>query len=132
MGGLDPKDEGNFIHNIELVTSHFARHTARVFSGMHDTMDSTPPTLPRRRFPYDSTAYAISSNAARKLVHLVATKQFVSPTPMVLVKLLDLVDGCYTLQPLLASPKVIPHMICAPFYDDVALVPVILLKLPTV
>jgi hypothetical protein len=66
-------------------------------------MDSIPPSQPRRRFPYESTSYIMSSHAARVLVRLVEERGFVVPARFVLMKLLDLIDGCYTSYPFLVE-----------------------------
>jgi hypothetical protein len=64
-------------------------------------MDDIPPPQPRRRFPYLATSYIMSSEAARTLVKLVDERGFVAPVQYVLMKLLDLVSGCYTANPVL-------------------------------
>ena len=88
---------------MQHVNAHFDQHIATVSEGNYDSMDDIPPSQPRRRFPYLATSYIMSSEAARTLVKLVDERGFVVPAQFVLIKLLDLVSGCYTANSLLVT-----------------------------
>ncbi len=99
MGGLRDSNKDSYELATRRVSNHFDQHKFRIVSANHDSMDHIDPSQPRKRFPYGSIGYVISSNAARILVELVKNKTFVVPAGFVVMKLMDLVDGCYTARP---------------------------------
>ena len=103
IGGIKGENEQAYVQSVDHVNGHFDQHIATVTEGNFDSMDDIPPSQPRRRFPYLATSYIMSSEAARTLVKLVDERGFVVPTQYVLMKLLDLVPGCYTTYPFLVS-----------------------------
>ena len=105
IGGMQNGNEYEYTQRVEHVNAHFDQHIAMLSEGNYDSMDDIPPSQPRRRFPYLATSYIMSSEAARTLVQLVDKRGFVVPAQYVLMKLLDLVSGCYTAYPCLAISK---------------------------
>ena len=103
MGGIPASNDVYFRESTVAVNSHFVEHVARLLDGNYDNMDHLLPTQPRKRFWYSSRAYVMSTEAAKTLTSLVREKGFLVPTFAVLMKLLDLIDGCYTAYPMLTT-----------------------------
>ncbi len=101
IGGVLKANEAAYAQKVRHVNDHFDQHIPTITNGNHDSMDHLLSSQPRRRFSYAATSYIMSSEAARRLVKLVEDKGFNVPTAYVLMKLLDLVDGCYTAYPYL-------------------------------
>ena len=104
IGGIQKGNEQKYAQRVQHVNAHFDQHVASVTDGFFDSMDDIPPSQPRRRFPYLAISYIMSSEAARTLVTLVDERGFVVPASFVLMKLLDLVAGCYRAHPYLSLP----------------------------
>ena len=85
------------------VTLRFDTHLPSFASGMDFSpeVDTVYPISRRRRFFYTAVSYILSSSAARHLVSLVEAHGIVTAADVTLMKLMDLVAGCYTLNPLL-------------------------------
>jgi hypothetical protein len=95
-------------HSTKKVNDHFFQHIPTTFFyRMYDpAMDRVFPIVPRRRFGYTAISYMISSEATRVLVDLVDRNGLNSTPDPIIVKLLDLIPGCYVVLPLLVHlPK---------------------------
>ncbi len=101
------------------ISKHFDLHVPSSFMDrdFNPDIDTVYPLHPRRRFQYISISYMLSSSAARHLVSLVEAHGIVSAPDFMLMKLLDLVSGCYTLNPLLIAYPV-PENSLQPHSDD--------------
>jgi hypothetical protein len=94
--------------SVKAVNKHFDTHVpTRFFERLFDEeIDEIYPIVERKRFGYTALAYVLSPQAAQKLLSLVGTSRRVPMNDLVLIKLLDLMQGCYTANPLLViTPK---------------------------
>jgi hypothetical protein len=106
LGGMLSRNIDWQQKHVEAVNGHFDIHLHRDIGDFHDPMDRHNIKKPQRRFPYSANAYIISTGAARLLAQIVDEVHFLVPTFVVVVKLMDLMDGCYTARPMLVKPRV--------------------------
>ncbi len=86
-------------------SSHFRQHVARIFECTHELYDNIDASIPTVRFPYQATAYIISSQGARDLLRIVdQLGGLVRPVSSMIMDMLESSDGCYTAYPLLTRP----------------------------
>ena len=52
LGGLYPVNLEHYANHSKSINAHFDQHIPIIAGGNYDSMDDIPPTLPRRRFPY--------------------------------------------------------------------------------
>ena len=103
IGGLlNPQDQRTATVN---VNDHFRRHVpSTAFYGNYDPeIDRIYPIQPRNRFLYTTISYMLSSEAARVLVDIVDQYSFVTAADSMLIKLQDLVPGCYVTSEMLVN-----------------------------
>ena len=109
FGGVSKANERLYAGSVSNVNAHFDEHIdTELFPQLFDpTVDTRYPITPRRRFPYSSIAYALSSNAAQKLLSMIEEEGFHAPVATTLVRLMDLHAGCYfSVYPKLVSASV--------------------------
>jgi len=128
FGGVHPKNMPSFRNVVAPVNKYFVQHVPNTAykHSFDPEVDLIDPAQPRRRFPYTGIAYALSSEGARILIDIIEKHGFIQPADIMRVKLLDLVDGCYTVHPLLVSiPEPTKHVAHADdsdiHYDDTIL-----------
>ena len=95
FGGLHAFNEHIFAQSLKPHNAHFNGHKrTTLMKNVHDAgIDETDPSKPRRRFHYTAISYALSSKAAQVLVDLVDRKGFKVAADMMLIKLMDLIEG---------------------------------------
>ena len=100
------------------VNKHFDAHVPTEFFWRLYTneVDHIHPTEVRKRFFYTAIAYALSSQAARMLLRIVDRFGFIEASDLMLIKILDLADDCFTTYPLLVGfPPKTKHEV---IFDD--------------
>jgi hypothetical protein len=113
FGGYTPwfcQDEQSARQALTPINAHFNAHAPfTMCKNEYDPeIDDVHPTEPRRRQLYTAMSYALSSGGARILLDLIDKKGFTPRGSLdsMLVKLLDLTDTAYALNPFLTKfPK---------------------------
>ncbi len=87
------------------VNDHFRKHvpTTGFYGNFDPEIDRIYPIQPRNRFLYTAISYMLSSEAARVLVDIVDQYSFVTAADSMLIKLQDLVPGCYVTSEMLVN-----------------------------
>lgn len=87
------------------VSPHFDEHLPNhIFdNNFHPMIDTVYPTRARPRFFYTAIAYMLSSEAAQRLVTMIAEYGFVAGNDEMAIKLFDLMPGCYVAHPFLVQ-----------------------------
>lgn len=114
LGGLHPLNDPGYRELAIRVNAHFNQHQ-RAFRYRHSydppCDKDDPNTTPRRRYPYTGIAYMLSSHGARVLVAMLEECGFIQPADIMRIKLMDLVEGAYTAEPLIVNlPPTTKHV----------------------
>ncbi len=114
-------NEEIYPQTIRHVNVRFDQHIpTQFFMNSYDAeTDPIPPSQPRRRFFYTACAYILDSRAAQILVDIVDKFGFIKPADIMVMKLLDLVNGSYTASPLLAKQPLAPEGLDHPVDSDI-------------
>ncbi len=115
IGGVLDINQKYLQSSTRAVNPSFDEHILRsAWKQFDPEVDLVYPTTPRKRFMYTALSYMLSSAAARYLVNHVDTHGFISVADFTLVKLLDLIPGCYaTHTQLVLVPKTTKDEIAA-------------------